>query len=158
MDRHRTKTVCMHDVVREMALWIASDFGLNEIPKIQNSNIVNRISLMSNKIESISGGLDCLELTALFLQENEKLGSISGPFFLNMPRLVVLDLSGNTNFYELPDEVSQLVSLKYLNISRLGIQSLPVGFRELKNLIHLLPTLYQFVKPQRIEWIIIINL
>ena len=142
--------VYMHDVVREMALWIASDFGLNEIPKIQNSNIVNRISLMSNKIESISGGLDCLELTALFLQENEKLGSISGPFFLNMPRLVVLDLSGNTNFYELPDEVSQLVSLKYLNISRLGIQCLPVGFRELKNLIHLSPTLYQFVKPQRI--------
>ncbi|KAG2288298.1 hypothetical protein Bca4012_030820 [Brassica carinata] len=150
--------VYMHDVVREMALWIASDFGLNEIPKIQNSNIVNRISLMSNKIESISGGLDCLELTALFLQENEKLGSISDPFFLNMPRLVVLDLSGNTNFYELPDEVSQLVSLKYLNISRLGIQCLPVGFRELKNLIHLSPTLYQFVKLQRIEWIIIINL
>ncbi|KAG5388525.1 hypothetical protein IGI04_030066 [Brassica rapa subsp. trilocularis] len=97
--------VYLPDVVPEMVLWIGSDFGkkkdnfivqagvgLNEIPKIQNWNIVKRMSLMSNKIEST--------------------------FFLNMLRLVVLDLSGNTNFYELPDEVSQLVSLKYLNMSR----------------------------------------
>ncbi|KAH0936554.1 hypothetical protein HID58_013671 [Brassica napus] len=104
--------VYLPDVVPEMVLWIGSDFGkkkdnfivqagvgLNEIPKIQNWNIVKRMSLMSNKIEST--------------------------FFLNMLRLVVLDLSGNTNFYELPDEVSQLVSLKYLNMSRSGIPCLP---------------------------------
>ncbi|KAG2327217.1 hypothetical protein Bca52824_009945 [Brassica carinata] len=142
--------VYMHDVVREMALWIASDFGeqkdkfivqagvgLNEIPKVKDWKIVKRMSLMYNKIDHISGSLDCPELTTLFLQENKTLVSISGAFFLNMPRLVVLDLSGNAKLYELPDEISQLVSLKYLDMSMSGIHCLPVGFRELKNLIHL---------------------
>ncbi|CDY66330.1 BnaC06g41410D, partial [Brassica napus] len=52
----RSNFVYLHDVVREMALWIASDFGkqkdnfivhacvgLEEIPKVQNWNIVKRI-------------------------------------------------------------------------------------------------------------------
>lgn len=58
----RSNFVYLHDVVREMALWIASDFGkqkdnfivhacvgLEEIPKVQNWNIVKRMSLMFNK-------------------------------------------------------------------------------------------------------------
>ncbi|KAJ4882161.1 putative disease resistance protein [Raphanus sativus] len=142
--------VYMHDVVREMALWIASDFrkkkdyfivqsgiGLNKIPKVQNWNIVRRMSLMSNKFDRISGSLDCLELKTLFLHQNQTLASISGSFFMNMPRLVVLNLSGNRNLYELPDEISQLVSLKYLDMSNSGLQCLPVGFLKLKVLTHL---------------------
>ncbi|CAN6820031.1 unnamed protein product [Brassica oleracea] len=142
--------VYMHDVVREMALWIASDFrkqkdnfivqagiGLNKIPKVQNWNIVRRMSLMSNKFDRISSSLDCLELKTLFLHQNQRLASISGAFFMNMPRLVLLNLSGNRNLYELPDEISQLVSLKYLNMSNSSLQCLPVGFRKLKVLTHL---------------------
>ncbi|XP_010419460.1 PREDICTED: putative disease resistance protein At1g63350 [Camelina sativa] len=54
-----------------------------------------------------------------------------------MPRLVVLDLSHNKNLRELPDGLSQLVSLRYLNMSHTSIQCLPVGLQELKNLRHL---------------------
>lgn len=58
----RSNFVYLHDVVREMALWIASDVGkqkdnfivhacvgLEEIPKVQNWNNVKRMSLMFNK-------------------------------------------------------------------------------------------------------------
>lgn len=70
--------VKMHDVVREMAIWIASDLGKNkeifnvqagvrlrELPKVKN---VRRLSLMKNKIDKISESLDCPELTTLLLQ------------------------------------------------------------------------------------------
>ncbi|KAH0857447.1 hypothetical protein HID58_085708 [Brassica napus] len=150
-EKKALREVFMHDVVREMALWIASDFrkhkdnfivracvGLQELPRVKNWNVVKRMSLMSNKIGRVSGSDGCLELTTLFLQKNKKsLVSISGEFFRFMPRLVVLDLSYNINLSELPGEISELVSLKYLNMSFTGIQCLPVGFLELKNLIHL---------------------
>ncbi|XP_013608625.1 PREDICTED: probable disease resistance protein At1g63360 isoform X1 [Brassica oleracea var. oleracea] len=150
-EKKALREVFMHDVVREMALWIASDFGkhkdnfivragvgLQELPSVKNWNVVKRMSLMSNKIGRVSGSDGCLELTTLFLQKNKKtLVSISGEFFRFMPRLVVLDLSYNINLSELPGEISELVSLKYLNMSFTGIQCLPVGFLELKNLIHL---------------------
>ncbi|KAL1187653.1 putative disease resistance protein [Cardamine amara subsp. amara] len=140
-----TNKVYMHDVVREMALWIASDqfivfagAGLYGIPKFMNWNAVRRMSLMSNEIDRISGSLECLELTTLFLQRNQRtLVNISGEFFRSMPKLAVLDLSENSQLSELPDGISQLVSLKYLNMSWTNIECLPVGLRELKNLIHL---------------------
>ncbi|CAN6865187.1 unnamed protein product, partial [Brassica oleracea] len=150
-EKKALREVFMHDVVREMALWIASDFGkhkdnfivragvgLQELPRVKNWNVVKRMSLMSNKIGRVSCSDECLELTTFFLQKNKKtLVSISGEFFRFIPRLVVLDLSYNINLSELPGEISELVSLKYLNMSFTGIQCLPVGFLELKNLIHL---------------------
>ncbi|KAL1211009.1 putative disease resistance protein [Cardamine amara subsp. amara] len=109
-----TNKVYMHDVVREMALWIASDqfivfagAGLHGIPKFMNWNAVRRMSLMSNEIDRISGSLECLELTTLFLQRNQRtLVNISGEFFRSMPKLVVLDLSENSQLSELPDGIS----------------------------------------------------
>ena len=71
-----TKNVCMHDVVREMALWIASDLGaqkeafivragagLSEMPKVENCNVVRRMSLIKNKIHHLSSSHEYLELT-----------------------------------------------------------------------------------------------
>jgi disease resistance protein RPS2 len=54
-----------------------------------------------------------------------------------MQKLVVLDLSMNRNFNELPDQVSYLTSLKYLDLSYTSIEKLPIGFHELKKLTHL---------------------
>ncbi|XP_006300767.2 probable disease resistance protein At1g61300 isoform X1 [Capsella rubella] len=143
--------VMMHDVVREMALWIASDFGkqkeafvvrarvgLVELPEVKDWGAVRRMSLMNNKIEEITcRRSNCCELTTLFLQEN-KLKNLSGEFLQSMQKLVVLDLSKNYRLGELPEQISELVSLQFLDLSETCIEQLPVGLQELKRLTHLI--------------------
>nr|AFD62209.1 nonfunctional CC-NBS-LRR disease resistance protein R180-Wei-0 [Arabidopsis thaliana] len=139
----------MHDVVREMALWIASDFGkqkenfvvqarvgLHEIPKVKDWGAVRRMSLMMNKIEGITCESKCSELTTLFLQGNQ-LKNLSGEFIRYMQKLVVLDLSYNRDFNKLPEQMSGLVSLQFLDLSCTSIGQLPVGLKELKKLTFL---------------------
>ncbi|KAH0905889.1 LOW QUALITY PROTEIN: hypothetical protein HID58_037716, partial [Brassica napus] len=142
--------VKMHDVVREMALWIASDLGkdkekcivqarggLCEIPRIKNWSAVVRMSLMENEIEMVSGIPECSKLTTLFLQKNDSLIHISPDFLRCIPMLAVLDLSGNSSLRTLPEQISELVSLRYLDLSWTCIRRLPLGLLELKKLIHL---------------------
>ncbi|CAH2038147.1 unnamed protein product [Thlaspi arvense] len=142
--------VKMHDVVREMALWISSDLGENrekcivragvglcEVPEVERWSSVERMSLMNNKIEEISGSPKCPKLTTLFLQGNMPLASISGEFFRFMPNLAVLDLSQNSRLDGLPEEISELVSLRYLDLSRTMIRRLPACLGKLKKLMHL---------------------
>ncbi|EOA33672.1 hypothetical protein CARUB_v10019851mg [Capsella rubella] len=148
--RYGESCVMMHDVVREMALWIASDFGkqkeafvvrarvgLVELPEVKDWGAVRRMSLMNNKIEEITcRRSNCCELTTLFLQEN-KLKNLSGEFLQSMKKLVVLDLSYNIDLSELPEQISELVSLRFLDLSETGIEQLPVGLQELKKLTYL---------------------
>nr|VDD25556.1 unnamed protein product [Brassica oleracea] len=54
-----------------------------------------------------------------------------------MTSLVVLNLSSNRELAELPDEVSNLVSLQFLNLSFTSLKRLPLGLKELTRLIHL---------------------
>ncbi|CAA0312006.1 unnamed protein product [Arabidopsis thaliana] len=148
--------VSMHDIVREMALWIASELGIQkeafivragvgvrEIPKVKNWNVVRRMSLMENRIHHLVGSYECMELTTLLLGKRAygRIGSeiktISSEFFNCMPKLAVLDLSRNPSLFELPEEISNLVSLKYLNLSDTKIRHLPKGIQELKKIIHL---------------------
>ncbi|ESQ29134.1 hypothetical protein EUTSA_v10023246mg [Eutrema salsugineum] len=141
--------VRMHDVVREMALWIASDLGkqkeafivragvgLREIPKVKNWKIVRKMSLMKNQIHHLAGSAECFELTTLLLQDTS-LAKISSGFFNSMPKLVVLDLSDNRALSELPEGISKLVSLQYLNLSWTAITHLCTGLLQLIKLIHL---------------------
>ncbi|KAG7547592.1 Leucine-rich repeat [Arabidopsis suecica] len=142
--------VKMHDVVREMALWISSDLGkhkdqcivragvgLHTVPEVKNWRAVRRMSLMKNELQKILGCPTCPELTTLLLQKNHKLVNISGEFFRFMPNLVVLDLSWSSSLIGLPKQISELVSLRYLDLSYTNIERLPVGLQELKKLIHL---------------------
>ncbi|KAL1203671.1 Disease resistance protein UNI [Cardamine amara subsp. amara] len=145
-----TYAVVMPDVVREMALWIASDFGkqketfvvqarvgLSKIPKVKDWGAVRRMSLMYNDIEEITCASKCSELTTLFLQNNRSLKNLSGEFIQSMQKLVVLDLSFNDALNELPEQISELASLQFLDLSFTSIEQLPVGFQELKKLTHL---------------------
>ena len=114
----------IHDVVRDMGLWIASDLGkhkerciaqtdigLREVPKVKNWKDVRALSLMGTSIDKISESPDCPELTTLLLASNERLTTISGDFFRSMPRLLVLDLSRCYNLNGLPEQISRLSSL-----------------------------------------------
>ncbi|WZY96976.1 hypothetical protein YC2023_069305 [Brassica napus] len=138
-------TVKMHDVLREMALWIGKEEEkqcvktggkLRRIPDDINWSDLRRISLMRSQIEEISCCPECPNLSTLFLRDN-KLKVIQGKFFQFMLSLVVLDLSGNPNLWELPEEICSLISLQYLNLSRTCISSLPVGLKGLRKLISL---------------------
>ncbi|KAG5392094.1 hypothetical protein IGI04_022057 [Brassica rapa subsp. trilocularis] len=138
-------TVKMHDVLREMALWIGKEeekqcvktgVKLRRIPDDINWSVSRRISLMRNQIEEISCCPKCPNLTTLFLGDN-MLKVIPGEFFQFMPSLVVLDLSRNLILMELPEEICRLTSLQYLNLSFTSISSLPVGLKGLRKLISL---------------------
>ncbi|CAA7019670.1 unnamed protein product [Microthlaspi erraticum] len=141
--------VTMHDVVREMALWILSDLGkhkeicivkagvgLREVPEVKEWAAVRRMSLMQNKLGKLCGSPNCPQVTTLLLQENYTL-NISEEFFSFMRGLLVLDLSYNGGFTVLPEQISKLVSLRYLDLSYTDIERLPGSLRELKKLIHL---------------------
>ncbi|KAF2532722.1 hypothetical protein F2Q70_00033451, partial [Brassica cretica] len=114
-----TIKVGMHDVIREMALWIASDLGkqkesfvvqaavgLHDVPKVKDWGAVRRMSLI-------------------------------GEFIQSMQKLVVLDLSRNDIIGGLPEQISELTSLQYLDVSYTNIRQLPASFRGLKKLTHL---------------------
>ncbi|CAL9237782.1 unnamed protein product [Arabidopsis halleri] len=145
MDGAFTARVKMHDMVREMALSIESNSGvhcvksgvkLRQIPEDIKWESVRRISLMKNQIEKISRIPNSPNLST-FLLRNNKLVGISGEFFRFMQALVVLDLSNNDGLCGLPEEISSLSSLQYLNLSSTGIKLLPIGLKGLRNLIHL---------------------
>lgn len=144
-----SRKLAMHDVVREMALWIASSLGkqkenfvvqarvgLLKTPNLKDWGSVRRMSLMENQIEEIECDSKCSELITLFLQLT-KLKNLSGEFIRYMQKLVVLDLYGNLGLNELPEQISELVSLKYLDVSLTSIRQLPVGLQKLKNLYYL---------------------
>ncbi|CAB78503.1 disease resistance RPS2 like protein [Arabidopsis thaliana] len=132
IDEEWKKTeVKMHDVVREMALWISSDLGkhkdqcivragvgLHAVPEVKNWRAVRRMSLMKNELEKILGCPTCPQLTTLLLQKNHKLVNISGEFFRFMPNLVVLDLSWNSSLTGLPKKISEVETT---NTSEFGV-------------------------------------
>ncbi|KAL1184089.1 hypothetical protein V6Z11_A01G019900 [Gossypium hirsutum] len=140
---HRIK---MHDVIRDMALWIAgeseekffvkSGVQLKEQPKAKKWEEVIRMSVMDNLIENLTDILACPNLQTLFLGRN-RLKVIINDFFNFMPMLRVLDLSHNMNLKELPVGIGKLVSLEHLNLSFTHIRKLPIELKALKNLKYL---------------------
>ncbi|KAJ4867665.1 Disease resistance protein (NBS-LRR class) family, partial [Raphanus sativus] len=141
--------VTMHDVIRQMALWVASNCGekeekvivkigagLQQMPEVRDWNAVRRMSLSNNKIQNISISPECPNLTTLLLRNNN-LENISGEFFLSMPNLVTLNLSYNINLTKLPEEVSNLVSLRFLELTKTRLKNLPAGLGKLIQLRYL---------------------
>ncbi|KAG4212940.1 hypothetical protein ERO13_A01G018420v2 [Gossypium hirsutum] len=144
---HYNHAVKMHDVIRDMALWIAgesekekffvkSGVQLKEQPKAKKWEEVTRMSLMNNQIENLTEILECPNLQTLFLGYND-LMVIMDDFFNSLPMLRVLDLSSNMNLEELPVGIAKLVSLEHLDLSSTRIRKLPVELKTLAKLKYL---------------------
>ncbi|KAJ0075180.1 hypothetical protein Patl1_34313 [Pistacia atlantica] len=137
-------TVKMHDMIRDMALWIACEVEkekenflvhagarLTEAPKADKWIGVSRISLMENQIENLSEVPTCPRLLTLFLKDNS-LKMINNDFFQSMSSLKPLDLSVNP-LTKLPSGILKLVSLQHLDLSWTELEELP---KELKALVN----------------------
>uniref|UniRef100_A0A2N9F4U4 Disease resistance protein winged helix domain-containing protein n=1 Tax=Fagus sylvatica TaxID=28930 RepID=A0A2N9F4U4_FAGSY len=102
--------VRMHDMIRDMALWVAN---------------TKRISVWGhhdpNSIESFTGEPLCPNLLTLLVKDT-MLKTFSNEFFQSMHALKVLDLSGNRGLTKLPKSIDYTKKLK--EISTEGISSL----------------------------------
>ncbi|MBA0868362.1 hypothetical protein Goshw_012333 [Gossypium schwendimanii] len=138
--------VKMHDVIRDMTLWITREFEATENnffvkagaqlfqePDVKAWENVKRMSVMENKIEALNKTPKCLSLRTLFLSQN-KLKVISDGFFQFMPHLTVLDLSRNGGLRALPEGISELISLECLDLSYTSISELPTELKSLTKL------------------------
>ncbi|KAK9188275.1 hypothetical protein WN944_019676 [Citrus x changshan-huyou] len=137
----------MHDVIRDMALWITCEIekekegflvyagsGLTEAPAdVRGWEMVRRLSLMKNSIKNLPTVPTCPRLLTLFLNDN-KLTTIAGGFFQSMPCLTVLKMSDNQPLQQLPMGISKLVSLQLLDISYTSVRELPEELKALVNL------------------------
>ncbi|KAH9666570.1 putative disease resistance protein [Citrus sinensis] len=141
--------VKMHDMIRDMALWIATEIeeeeenflvragvGLTDALKIEEWEGVKRISLMQNKIQSLPQIPTCPRLQTLLLNRNH-IAKITDSFFQSLPSLRVLNLSENYSLTELPVGISSLVSLHHLDLSSTKVRGLPQELKALVNLRYL---------------------
>ncbi|KAH7665914.1 P-loop containing nucleoside triphosphate hydrolase protein [Dioscorea alata] len=143
--------VHFHDVIHEMAKWIATDCGMNrnkwivkdyhvstEISTIDTENwrfaklvIMGHIKLLPILSHR------CSDLLCLFIKSSFDLQRIPEGFFLQMPNLIFLDLS-LSDVKELPKDIKCLFNLQYLNVSSTAISSLPKELVYLNKLQYLL--------------------
>ncbi|XP_065857748.1 probable disease resistance protein At5g63020 [Euphorbia lathyris] len=143
------KHVKMHDVIRDMALWISCDLEkakynflvqagkqLTKAPDIEIWKGVKRTSLMENSIRYLPRVSMSLDLQTLLLCGNPRLHEIDGSIFSFSSALTVLNLS-NTRVKALPVGVTALHSLQYLNLSHTWIEELPRDLKELTGLLYL---------------------
>ncbi|KAL3748253.1 hypothetical protein ACJRO7_009485 [Eucalyptus globulus] len=141
-------TVKMHDVIRDMATWIARDHGQreNKLLVIENEEDMSvemiskwreaeKVSIWGNLIANINRAPPmCSQLETLFVRETNVRLVPRGFFESMMACLKVLDLSSNKNIVSFPKEICNLISLQYLNLSDTNISELP---EEIKNLTRL---------------------
>ncbi|KAK9229264.1 hypothetical protein WN944_022223 [Citrus x changshan-huyou] len=138
--------VKMHDVVRDMALWIASTTEkqderylvlagvvLTETPRSELWQEVTRMSLMQNKIWRLPESPASPHLLTLFLSSNY-ISMANEEFFQSMASLRVLKLSHTFLPRHFLVGISNLFSLQNLDLSETGIEGLPLELRYLVNL------------------------
>ncbi|KAK2639069.1 hypothetical protein Ddye_026864 [Dipteronia dyeriana] len=124
--------VKMHDLVRDVALWITSKgenvfmvkagMRLKEWPKHQGQEQCTAISLMGNRIEVLPDGLVCPKLKILLLEGNNV--EVSDEFFEEMKTLEVASLSRIVLSVKSLQFLTNLVTLQLIRCELSDISSL----------------------------------
>ncbi|KAK8575886.1 hypothetical protein V6N13_032804 [Hibiscus sabdariffa] len=147
LERGGEEHVKMHDVIRDMGLWIACKLEakkedaffvkaraqLFKVPDVKAWESSKRMSVTENKIYILEEKPNCPNLRTLFLSQN-MLEMISDGFFNSIPRLTVLNLSWNGGLEALPKGISQLSSLRCLDLTGTSITELPIELKSLTKL------------------------
>lgn len=125
--------VKMHDVVRDVALSIASKGkhmflvrtgeGLKRWPKIGSCEQHTAISIYSDEISELPDGLVCPKLQTLSLTCSHPLLEISGTFLEGMANLRVLDFS-DMQISSLPQSFSSLTNLRTLRLDNCKLSNM----------------------------------
>ncbi|XP_058730908.1 probable disease resistance protein At5g63020 isoform X2 [Vicia villosa] len=145
------RTIKMHDVIRDMALWLARDEDENQdrivvqgevfsISKMDSKrlNVVERISIITATKFSENYNLPaCPNLTTVCFRFHgvfNTCNNLSSTNFQSLKSLRVLDLSYTCYIVLLPPEIGEIINLEFLNISGTFVSSFPIEFKKLKNL------------------------
>ena len=148
----REKSVKMHDVIHDMALWLDGECGkkknktllyndvsrLKEAQEIPNLKVAEKMSFWDENVEKFPKTLVCLNLKTLIVTGCYELTKFPSGFFQFVPLIRVLNLSNNNNLTKLPIGINKLGALRYLNLSSTKIRRLPIELSNLKNLMTLL--------------------
>ncbi|KAH7674452.1 P-loop containing nucleoside triphosphate hydrolase protein [Dioscorea alata] len=145
--------VKLHDVIRDLALWITSDCGRNKqgwfvqpksISERLPEDVIDREVInisVNNIIEALDGFPNCHKLKTLILSTRAD-GNFfaerrisTAEFFTKMRCLKYLDLI-HSNINILPEEIGGLIGLEYLRLP-FSLGSLPMALGDLKNLKYL---------------------
>jgi len=143
------KVIKMHNVTRDMALWLARDedknkdkivlqgeaFSMSEMDS-KRLNVVERISIITTWDSEESWKIPtCPNLITLCLNLKMKFDARALSLnFQSIKKLRVLDLSRNRCLKNLSSEIGELINLEFLNLSRSNIFELPIALKKLKNL------------------------
>ena len=135
----------MHDVIRDMALWLACEkgkkknkfvvkdgVGLISAQEVQKWKDAQRIALWNQT------SIEELREPPRFPNTETVIGGMKwfmfpSGFFANMSIIRVLDFS-NVEIRKLPAEIGNLATLQYLNLSGTRIKYLPIELKNLKKL------------------------
>ncbi|ESR40326.1 hypothetical protein CICLE_v10027525mg [Citrus x clementina] len=141
----------MHDILRDMALWIASSQGASKILVFQETdksikvqetaswNEAVRVSLWrSPSIDSLSPTPPCCPRLLTLLVRYTMIKEFENKFFQSMHALRVLDSSQNAKLSKLHVGEGELIDLQYLNLSNTNICELPIGIKSCTQLRTLL--------------------
>ena len=137
----------MHDVIRDMALWIAQECGnrMNktlvcesllfvDTGRVTSWKEAERISLRGRNIEKLPETPQCSNLQTLFVRECTRLKTFPSGFFQFMPLIRVLNLSATHRLTEFPAGIERLINLEYVNLSMTCIKQLPTEIMNLEKL------------------------
>ena len=136
------ESVKLHDLVREMALWI---LGLEKTTfmvdpsetltraKMEKWTHATTVSLMWNEVSELPEWPQWQNLQTLLLPGCSMLKQIPTGFFESMSLLTVLDLS-RTQIESLPEEIGSVNNLRYLNLAGTLLKLLPKELGKLTNL------------------------
>ncbi|XP_051119142.1 probable disease resistance protein At5g63020 [Andrographis paniculata] len=141
--------VKMHDVIRDMALWISNGLEKNRKRYLVLDHIdlveecaekmmeAERVSLWGATIVDVRR-VQPWKKTLTFMIRDTRVKTLPFEMLQCMFILKVLDLSRNENLVELPSSIGELVQLEFLNLSGTSIKELPIELKNSTKMKHLL--------------------